>query len=222
MDPSVASIIAAFISAAASVVVALLGKSSPVRAKRRGKPQRVYIIPPTNKGVWITAISILSLWLLLSPTVIHWDWGGQNFFIIFIVTLVLSGIWPIRPWGAAAVVLMLYSVNFFMEPLGWWVHGISISFSASDFGSFLFVSGLGFANAVGSYILARWLGRKFVETAETDTKEETTESKPHPTTTSLADEIAKLSKLRESGALSYEEFQKAKNKLLRFIGNRRD
>jgi hypothetical protein len=214
MDQSVVSIVTAFISAAASVIVALIGKSSPARARRRGEPQRVYIIPSTNKRVWITSILILSLWLLLSPTLIHWDLAGSNFFLIFIVTLVLSYIWPIRPWGAAAVVLMLYSVNFFMEPLGWWVHGISISFNPNDLGYFLLVLGLGFVNTVGSWSLARWRGRKFAEIAEAETKAETTGTESHPITTLLADEIAKLSKLRESGALSDEEFQKAKNKLL--------
>jgi hypothetical protein len=49
---------------------------------------------------------------------------------------------------------------------------------------------------------------------ELETRAETAGTKPYVITSSLADEIAKLSKLRESGALSDEEFQKAKNKLL--------
>lgn len=213
MDQAVASIIAAFISAAASVIVALIGKSSPERAKRRGEPQRVYVIPSKNERAWIMGISILSLWLLLSPTLIYWAYA-VNFFIIFIVTIVLSCIWPIKPWCDAALVLMLYSVNFFMEPLGWWVHGIGISFSPNDIGYFLFVPGLAFVNTVGAWSLARWRGLRFVEIAEAETRAQTTKTISHLLTPSLADEIAKLNKLRESGTLSDEEFQRAKSKLL--------
>ena len=155
MDSSVASIVAACISAVASVIVALIGKSSPARAKRRGEPQCVYIIPSTNKRVWTVGILILSLWLLLSPTVIHWDWADTNFIIIAIVTLLLSGISPIRPSGAAAVVLMLYAANFFMVPIGWWLQDVSISFRPRDLGYFLFMGGGEHRSLMESRPLAR-------------------------------------------------------------------
>ena len=210
MDPS---IIGALISAAASIVVALIGKSTSARSTRRGKLQRAYTTPSRNKRIWIITVSVLSLWILLSPPLIHWDWGGLNFFLLPIVTLSLSAVCPIKPSSAAATVLVLYPINFLMEPLAKSLQGISAA-NHADPVSIAILLGFAFVNAIGSWALARWRRRGFTESMEPTVEVETIPSQSHLGGSSLADEIAKLEKLHESGVLSDDEFQKAKKRLL--------
>ncbi len=98
-----------------------------------------------------------------------------------------------------------------MQPLCWWLTGIRGGFESSDIA---FLLGLAFVNAGGSWALARWRGKAFVEISEPVKPSEDISAKSLPKTAFVADEIAKLSKLHESGALSNDEFQKAKDKLL--------
>lgn len=219
MDPAVASIIAAVISAMASVIVALIGKSSPQKKSRSGKLEWTRIIPSKNRRVWFIVTTILLVEMVLVPVLIHWDMAVFNFIPILVLTFILASRWPVKPWSAAAVVLMLYSVNIFMEPLGWWLHGATISFSSGDTGYFLFVLGMVLVNSTGVWIMARWRSRALVNQVEEEIaasqsspEEQATEAPSQ--SASISDELVKLTQLRESGALTDEEFQKAKEKLL--------
>lgn len=211
MDPAVASVIAALISAAASILVTLIGKSPRGPTKRSAEPLSVYSVPARNKRAWIFVITILSIWLVSSPVLIHWDWGGMNFFLLPIVTLILSAVRPIKPSWAAAVVLILYPINFLMEPLGWWVADISGGYTSSGIAILL---GLAFVNALGAWALARWRAKVFVEVLESAKQSGKGPTITTQSSSSLADELAKLNQLYKSGALSDDEFQTAKKRLL--------
>ena len=211
MDQSAASIISALITATASIIVALIGRSASGGSAGRNAIQIAYAIPSGNRRAWTTFITILCLWLMLSPFLVHPDWGGINFFSIFVVTFILSMIWPIKPSWAAAIVLALHSINFFLKPFAWSLEGVKSIYRAADF---VFLLGFPFANAAVALAIVRWRGRQFVETINNLKTKDAAVGELRSARISLADELSKLKKLHESGALSDEEFHKAKNQLI--------
>src|SRR5690242_15144697 len=110
------SIIAALISAVASVIVAVISRNSPTSEKNttpEGSGVRTKAaVTSTGKKQWVIALSILVPWLLVSPPLIHWDLAGLNVFVILAVTLVIAFAWPIKPLAAAAIVLILHPISF--------------------------------------------------------------------------------------------------------------
>ncbi|MEO0617602.1 MAG: hypothetical protein AAFY69_15845, partial [Pseudomonadota bacterium] len=106
------TIIAALISAGASVLVGLLGSHSghhrsrsPVVRDRR------------SVHLWYAAMAMLAVWQLVSPAW-HHDWGGMNFIAVPIALAALALVVPIRPLTAVWMTLALASTNFVLGPLG--------------------------------------------------------------------------------------------------------
>ena len=199
MDPSLASIIAALIGATASVVVALIGKA---RAGGDGHGRTTARTPPaprTNVRVWTLVTAVLVLWMAGTVLAVHPEWGRVNFLLIPVITIALALIAPVRPWAGASVVLLLYSLNLFVEPVGWLVEGIEFSPGPAYL---LIFPAAGIVNAVVVAGLARWRGRAHAGTAAA------------AASPALVDELERLRALHDSGALTDAEFERAKERLL--------
>jgi len=201
------SIIAALITAIASIVVALIGKSAP------GSKKQIHEALSFRYGgskTWVVVIVALVLWILVSVVFISERLGVLNWFLIAIVTLLLSVVAPIRPMYAAAVVLILYSENFFM-------HDVHILLGGRYYRSPDYLAVLegalaaGFAVALVVGLLCRWRGR--IAHAAGVSVSEPEQDSPQISVL-LGDELSKLARLHEAGALTDEEFQKAKNRVL--------
>jgi hypothetical protein len=209
MDAPTASILAAVISAAASVAVAVIGKASSQRAVAPGKVQRQYLPSHTvNKYAWIIVLGVLSVWLALSPILIHGDWGGINFFVLPVVTVFLAATCPLKPSLVASLTLMLYPINFLMGslvPILQWHRGMDVA-------DIVLLLGVAFGNAVIAWALARWRAPYALETAAENPNSK--DNSQLRTRTTLVEQIEALRRLHESGALSDTEYQRAKSKLL--------
>jgi len=216
-----ASIIAAIIGTVGSIIAALIGR---IPTSRHDKSGIGISVRYRGKKPWLIIMSVLVLWLFISPPLIHWDWGGINFFLIPIVTLLASAFWPIRPSSAASTVLILYPFNFLMEPFGKLTSGVSTAGQLEP--SYItFVLAMAFVNALLVAALCRWRGRVVLDAKSEDAfdtgggaastaidkQEMTTNS---VATTSLSSELEKLAKLHSSGVLTDDEFRQAKAKLL--------
>src|SRR4029077_15701411 len=106
------SIIAAMISAAASVTVGLIGKGMPVAAPAPSSADS----DSARKALCLVILCLIA-WLLISPVAIHHDFAGMNFYVISIVIFILVVARPLPPLSAAWISLATYSVNFFLVPL---------------------------------------------------------------------------------------------------------
>lgn len=165
MEPS---IIAAIISIIGSIIVALIGR---IPISRHDKSKIRISARYRGKKPWLIIMSVLVLWLLLSPPLIHWDWGGINFFLIPIVTLLASVIWPIKPFSAASTVLILYPFNFLMEPFGKLTSGVSTAGHLEP-GYIASVLVMAFINALLAGALCRWRGGKILNSKSDDAFDE--------------------------------------------------
>jgi hypothetical protein len=209
------SIIAALISAVASVIVAVISRNSPTSEKHvtpEGSGVRTNVaITSTGKKQWMIALSILVPWLLLSPPLIHWDLAGLNVFVILAVTLVIAFAWPIKPLAAAAIVLILHPISFAMEPIAKGLRGMNPQ-GRLEPSKIVFLLSLFIGNAILAALLCAWRGRAKVSPKET--KSVAAAVATPPPIDSLSSELDKLGQLRAQGMISEEEFQRAKAKVL--------
>ena len=201
------TIVASLISAAASIITAIIS-SRPRSAARAAKKGYSYRQP--KKQPWIIALLLLLLWLVGSPILIHWDIAGLNIFVIIIVTLVLAFFFPIRPGAAAAIVLILHPANFFLEDLGKVFHGVTPNFPFSssvgvDVPKVILLLSIYFANAIVVSLLCLWRGR--VRLSEQSAQGAGKERR-------LADDLERVAVLHSRGILTDEEFQAAKRRIL--------
>lgn len=202
-------IIAALISASASITVAVISKTLGTPSSTRTPAQ---VFTRTQTRPWWPTLAALGLWLLISPAAIHHDIAGQNFLVIPVV-LVLLALWrPRSPLTGAWVTLAAVSANFVLGPLSNRLAGATndTAFAPDQDKLPLLV-----AIILGSTLLvalACWIGlRRISPRAD--------QSAPHPTTppassTDVVGGLERLAKLRSDGLLSEDEFQAAKKALL--------
>lgn len=214
------AILAALISAGASILVALLNKS--VESRKDSKPQDAtsYAIRTTSKanvGHWYVTSAILVIWLAVSPAFLHHDLAGQNFFLIPIVTIVLSLAIPTSPLRAAWITLALFAANFVIGPFSNRLHGSRYDTEFFyDRGKQLFILLIGFGSAAVASGICFFRLKSRGETALRSVSVGDHNSEPLGVITplSLATELEELAQLRAAGTLSDNEFQRAKKKLL--------
>jgi hypothetical protein len=210
------SIIAALISAVASVIVAVISRNSPTSEKNTtpegGGVRTEAAVTLTGKKQWMIALSILVPWLLLSPPLIQWDFAGLNVFVIMAVTLAISFAWPIKPLAAAAIVLILHPISFAMEPIAKGLRGMNPQ-GRLEPSKIIFLLSIFIGNAILAAVLCSWRRRARVPLSRVTKSVGFVEGRP-PTFDSLSNELDKLGKLRAQGVISEEEFQRAKAKVL--------
>src|SRR5262249_40388532 len=120
------TVLAALISAGASILVAILSKSVESRKDSRPRDAWQYAVRAASKvniRRWYVASAILLIWLAVSPAFLHHDLAGTNFLLIPFVTVVLAIAIPISPLRAAWIVLALFAANFVIGPLSNQLHG---------------------------------------------------------------------------------------------------
>ena len=106
-------VIGAIISAAASVVVAVVSKTQPEKSVETGSdssPLRSSIRP------WIATGGVLTAWFLASPGLIHNDLAWQNFILIPLVVIALALLRPIKPLMAISITLAFFATNWIAGP----------------------------------------------------------------------------------------------------------
>lgn len=210
------SIIASLISAIASVIVAVISKSTaspektstPIQSRVDRSPASSY----SGKKQWRISLALLVPWLLLSPPLIQWDLAGINLYLILAVTLAISFVWPIKPLPAAAIVLILHPLSFAMEPIAKGLRGMN-PHGRIDSSKVIFLVTVFLGNAVVAGILCAWRGKAKVTATQMSIPAGPVAEKPRAVD-SLSQELDKLGSLRAQGILSEEEFQKAKAKVL--------
>lgn len=209
---------AALISAAASVVVALVAKGrSPEGAE--GTHHRSSAEPGAhrNRTVWLVVMCAFVAWLLFSALFVHWDVAAMSGFAIPPVVWGLSLARPIRPLNAAAAALFLLPFAYAAEPLGKWRRGIGIEnhLEAAVLLSYLAVAS---GTASVAWLLTRWR-LKHLSLAQSALSGAPDANVP-PTTdrlspsTELAKSLAEIADLHRAGILSDDEFTQAKRRLL--------
>ena len=203
------SIIAALITAVASIIVALIGRSAPIS----GAKATPHLSFRYGGGkTWIAVTFPLVVWIFIGVVLMHERFGPLNWVIIAIVTLMLAVVAPIKPTYAAAIVLMLFSENFFMADVHRMLAGRRLAEAPDYFVVLEGALGAGFAVALVAALICRWRGRtqQISDVAVTEEKQENA-----PARVFVGEELSKLANLHASGALSDEEFQKAKTKVLK-------
>jgi hypothetical protein len=200
------TIVASLISAAASIIVALLSKGgAQTSAPGRRSSTPAYAIPKRNRVIWIIAVCILMYRMGYAALFLHWDEAGMGVLAIPLVMWILSAVFPIQPSSAAAVTLFLFPFAFSAEPIGKWRRGINFEnhFEPSVVGAFVSIA---FGTAFIAWLIARWRARSYW-IANLDEQQPTSSS-------TLAKGLSELAELHRTGVLSDEEFTRAKNKLL--------
>lgn len=200
------TIVASLIAAAASILVALLGRTgSPTAARNRGGSTWVYSIPRRHRAIWMTSVGVLMAWMVFAALFLHWDAAGTSAVVIPPVIWILSAVFPIKPASAAAATLVLFPFAFLAEPVAKWRHGISFEnhVSARLVGVYV---GVAFGAALVAWLLSR-LRRKGHWTTPP-------EAAMPVSPATLAQNLAELAELHRAGSLSDEEFARAKSKLL--------
>ena len=214
------NIVSALISATAAVIVALIGRT-PSRTATRLEIRQ---LRPAGYRKWITAMAILAAWVILSPIAIHHDLPAANIVTLFIVTVIAGAVWPILGMQAAAWVLALHALNSVAEPVARMATGYEYNpFGGYDFQGIVIMTALGVVNAVAVGCLCRWrlgkVGRAKVAAAPLSSgqdgiHERATDGQGQVTDADFVQQLEKLSKLREAGAISDEEFRQAKKRIL--------
>lgn len=196
------TIIAALISAVASIVVALISNASSSGVETG---HRNLLIPRRNQRMWIIAVSVLLGWLIFAALFLHWDLAGMSVLAIPVVMWIFAAAFPIRPSIAVAAVLFLFPFAFTAEPIGKWRRGINFEnhFDAGTVGAFV---GIAFGTALITWIIAWWRSKSFPKA--------TRDEQLAPNSGALAKDLSKLAALHKAGALTEDEFVRAKEKLL--------
>ena len=216
------TVLAALISAVASILVAILSKN--VEARKASEPQDVSspvvrASSQANVRRWYVTSAILLIWLAVSPAFIHHDLAGTNFFLIPVVVVVLSVVVPTSPLRAAWISLALFAANFVIGPLSNRLHGspydTQFVYEARERSKQLSILLIGFGTAAVASCICFFRRRSGSANASRSVSAGNQNTAPPAEThSSLAAELEKLSQLHATGALSVDEFMLAKKKLL--------
>lgn len=221
-------VLGALISAAASIAIALINKKSESsRAKARSSSRGASATPaissplsgapgPLAPRTWYVFGGILMVWMALSPALVHHDFAGTNFIFIPPWVILLALVVPVEPLRAAWMSLALFAANFVLGPLSNRIKGSSYDRSFLGAGGspgeggkievMLMIAAATAAIAAGICFLRLKFRRPPIPAPAT------------PMTGALSAELEKLAHLHEQGALSKDEFQRAKEKLLGTTG----
>ncbi|MEZ5935215.1 MAG: SHOCT domain-containing protein [Alphaproteobacteria bacterium] len=197
------TVIAALISAVASVIVAIISSTS--RKKEEIKSTHPPEIPKRNQRIWMMSSSVVLFLTVFSALFLHWDLAGLSMILVPLVILILSVAFPIRPSIAVAVTLFLFPFAFLAEPIGKWRQGIPFDnhFAVEAFGFYIAVA---FGTSLIAWLITRW--RTSFEEPTHETEELGKVSR------SLSEQLSELDRLHREGGLSDDEFSRAKEKLL--------
>jgi predicted RND superfamily exporter protein len=196
-------LLGAIISAAASIVVALISRTD------NAKSSNACAYSPRAKAStlsWIATCAVLGVWLFASHKMIQPAFGTLNFLLILLVVIALVWFRPIQALTAASVTLALFAVNW----AGWrMAHaGTRVRHDHTHLPLFLLLA-CGTAFAV--FLVSRW--RCKTEKAQPVVQ-------PSGLTTtgthgSIAAELERFVQMYRAGVLSEEEFARAKGAILR-------
>ena len=203
------SIVAAAISAIASVVVALIQRQRS--AKNRG---HVSVAPVSRQArssrTWLVSVLVMLVWVVVAPRLTsQGDLLLANLLAVIPIASVATA-WVLRPQPlfAASGVFAIHAVNAGLMSLSE-VPGFMIG-ATTDVLLLLLAFTL---NAALAAFAARWASSRQSRAAQA------TEAGGHsPLATSsdaqLPDDLVRLAKLRSDGLLTEEEYSLAKKKLL--------
>ena len=199
MDSTIA---AALISAIASVVVALIGRAS---ATKHGTAISNSIVPKRHRVFWTACVILLLGWMIFAALFLHWDLAGTSIVLVPIVVVVMSIAFPIQPIMAVSATLILFPPAFAAEPLGKWSRGMHFD-NHFELGALAFFVGIAIGTSLIVWLINRWRAHHHFEGES--------ERPAAPTSTTLAQNLSHLSELHRQGALSDEEFARAKEKVI--------
>ncbi len=216
------TVLAALISAGASILVAILSKNVESRKARQPHDTSSLALRTSSKiniRRWYVASAIFLLWLAVSPAFLHHDLAGENFLLIPVVTIVLALFVPISPLSAAWISLALFAANFVIGPLSNRLHGsqydTAFIYEARERGKQLSILWIGFGTAaVASSICYFRLKFRGVIGSRPVSADDRNSVHPVDAPLGLAAELEKLAHMRAAGTLSDDEFRRAKKKLL--------
>src|SRR5579872_5425746 len=106
-------VIGAMISAAASVVVAVISKTQPEKPGENSSDS--YSLRSSIRP-WIATGGVLAAWFLASPGLIHNQLAWQNFVLIPLVVIGLALLRPIKPLTAISITLAFFAINWLAGP----------------------------------------------------------------------------------------------------------
>ena len=215
----------ALISAAGSILVAILSRGVETRTRSGQGPLSFVSSWASGARWWYVASAILLVWFALSPALVHHDFAGTNFFVIPLATIVLALLVPTLPLMGASITLGLFAANFLLGPLSNRIGGsqfdTQVIYDPRERSKQFTVLLIGFgAAAVASlicYLRLRLRGRVTQPAAPAIPA---VASEPHvpllppQSAPSLARDIEKIARLHASHTLTDDEFQRAKEKLL--------
>jgi hypothetical protein len=179
------ALVGALISAAASVVAAMISTQS-------GNSRHAVAHAPRTKAAiqpWITGCSVVGVWSLASPSGIHTVLAHYNFVLIPVAMMALAWFRPIKPMIAASATLGLFAVNW----VGWRMahQGNGYQPNHTHLQIYLLLA-CGSALAVFLLSLSRFKGSKG----------------------GISTELEKLARLHQTGHLSDHEFARGKDLIL--------
>lgn len=210
MDSTIA---AALISAMASLLVALLGHAGARTHNAAPSPMPVTGHLPRNRLIWMITAGLTFAWTVYAAFFLHWDLAGMSLLLIPVVVWALAVAFPISPWNAAAISLLLFPFAFMAEPIGKWRRGIS-SQNHFEAGVLAICVAAGFGTALIAAALCWWRGRAISRKALPDALPSAFPGQPPSVSTPLARELADLAELHRTGVLTDEEFARTKAKLI--------
>ena len=236
MTSSEAAIIAAIISSATTIVVAIIDRLPSNRIKKRiylagyeqesskeeSKLQRTVSIKngkinseifEQNKAVWYKYSGIIVVLLIASVGFFWHEALFINLFMLPIITFPLSFYRPVRPEFSAKLVLSLYTLTFMGLPASNFFHNRRASFGVEGL---FFMVGLCFVNVLILWMIVSYKQRKInIENPKTPTPEnDINRSYRLEESSNFTEQLGKLNALYKEGILTKEEFTQAKRKLL--------
>lgn len=205
-----ASILGALISAAASVLVALIGRERGPSHGGGARPVRPAVAPRSMRA-WKTMFALSLAWMTVAVLTLHWDTAALSCVLIPVAGLVLAFLRPIKPSLAAATMLLLCALAFGAEPLGKLRSGIAIkNHLEAEALALQLAFALGTATIVA--LVSWWRVPKRAVAGAAAARDPS--AGPLAAEGTLATDLARLASLHQSGVLSAEEFALAKKKLL--------
>ena len=187
------ALVGATISAAASIMAALISKPNVPSPRTRS-----FLHP------WISTCSVVGIWFLASPATIHIALVHYNFALIPLTMMSLVWLCPLPPMIAASVTLGLFAVNW----AGWRIALAGTGFEASHTQLLIYLL-LACASAALVSSLSRWRSKSAKASPAIPPLDP-----PVMGTCGICTELERLSRLHESGALSNDEFSRGKQVIL--------
>lgn len=176
-------------------------------------------------GKWFRVVLVLIAWVVMSPILIHHDFSGINIFALPVVTVIAAMIWPIGGIKAMAWVFALHALNSVAEPIA----RIATGYEYDPFGGYrvqhiVLFSSFAVGNAIVVGLVSYWRLRRLARKAElkpavdvntTSADVRHSHSGKRPTEPDFVGQLGKLAELHEKGDITDEEYQQAKERVLK-------